>query len=301
MNDSFSFRTKEDLTALRPKSRCCRRAYLSGMLFGGDHGTDSIFLPSEAAEEAGKVLAGLREVKEERNADGTFPAVLLPPMLNEALAVPEGRIRFSDRTVFVCEHCVSAFLRGVFLSCGTVTDPEKTYHLEFLTGDDQRTAALEEFLAETVGHTPKRLKRRGRNALSLYYKDSTAMEDFFNYIGAQKAAFSIMNAKILKDIRNNANRHANCDAANIGKTVAAAQTQIDAIILIGDAGKADELPEELRETFDLRAANPDATLAELAGMHSQKISRSGVTHRLTKIVAFAKRLEATMNQIQEED
>ncbi len=295
MNDSFSFRTKEDLTALRPKSRCCRKAYLYGMLFGGERGADAFSLTPEAAEEAGKVLSSLKDVKEERNQNGTFPVSILPGMLCEALTVPGAPIRFSDRTVFVCERCVSAFLRGVFLSCGTVTDPEKTYHLEFLTGDEQRTASLEAFLGETIGHPPKRLKRRGRNGVSLYFKDSTAMEDFLSYIGAQKAAFSIMNAKILKDIRNNANRHANCDAANIGKTVAAAQTQIDAIILIGDAGKADELPEELRETFDLRAANPDATLSELAAMHSQKISRSGVTHRLTKIVAFAKRLEATMN------
>lgn len=301
MNDSFSFKTKEDLTSLRPRSRCCRRAYLSGMLFGGERSADAFTLSSEAAEEAGKVLAAMKDAKEKRNEDGSFPAALLPPMLDEALTVTDARIRFADRTVFVCEHCVSSFLRGVFLSCGTVTDPEKTYHLEFLTGYEQRTAALEAFLGETIGHTPKRLKRRGRNGVSLYYKDSTALEDFLSYVGAQKAAFSIMNVKIMKDLRNNANRHANCDAANIGKTVAAAQTQIDAIILIGDAGKADELPEELRETFDLRAANPDATLSELAEMHSQKISRSGVTHRLAKIVAFAKRLEAMQNQTQTEE
>ena len=301
VNDSFSARTKEDLFPLRPKSRCCRRALLSGLLFGGERSGDTLFLTAEAAGEAEKALSALKDVKEERNADGSFPFSLLPPMLAAALTDEGAPIRFSDRTVFACEHCASAFLRGVFISCGTVTDPEKTYHLEFMTGYEQRTAALDSFLSETIGHYPKRLKRRGRNGISLYYKDSTALEDFFSYIGAQKASFSIMNVKILKELHNNANRIANCDAANIGKTVAAAQNQIDAIVLIGDAGKADELPEELRETFDLRAANPDATLSELAGMHRQKISRSGVTHRLTKIVEFAKRLEAMQNNTETED
>ena len=301
LNDSFSARTKEDLFPLSPKSRCCRRSLLYGLLFGGERDGDAVVLPPEAAAEAEKYLTAMKELKAKRNGDGSFPSSVLPPMLACALTGPGAPIDYSDRTVFVCDHCASAFLRGVFLSCGTVTDPEKTYHLEFLTGYEQRTAALEAFLAETITHTPKRLKRRGRNAVSLYYKDSTALEDFFSYIGAQKTSFSIMNVKILKELHNNANRRANCDAANIGKTVNAAQNQIDAIVLIGDAGKADELPEELRETFDLRAANPDASLSELAGMHRKKISRSGVTHRLTKIVEFAKRLEASQSVTETED
>ncbi len=289
MSETFSHTTREDCAAIRVREKCCRTALFYGVLFGGSMNGDRITPGSDVGDLAVRLLSSLRDLPQPETEGCSFPASLLPPSLLAALN--EGtEIPLSDRTLFVCEHCAPSFLRGVFLSCGTVTEPELSYHLELMTGTRQRTEVLKSFLSETIGHEPKTLKRRGRNAVSLYYKDSTSMEDFLDYIGAQKAAFTIMNVKILKDLKNNANRHANCDAANIGKTVAAAQNQIDAIVLIGDAGKADELPKELRETFDLRAAYPEASLTELASMHSQKISRSGVTHRLAKIVEFADRI-----------
>jgi DNA-binding protein WhiA len=100
----------------------------------------------------------------------------------------------------------------------------------------------------------------------------------------------MLDIKIYKDLRNNANRRANCEMANIGKTVAASDIQMRAIEAIIENGKADELPDELRQTLDLRAAFPNATLNELAAMHTPPITKSGVNHRLKRLIDFSQRI-----------
>jgi DNA-binding protein WhiA len=109
-------------------------------------------------------------------------------------------------------------------------------------------------------------------------------------MGANRAAFKMLDVKIFKDLRNTANRVANCEMANIGKTVAASDMQMRAIEKIIESGKSDELPDELKQTLDLRAAFPGATLNELAEMHTPPITKSGVNHRLKRIVDFSMKL-----------
>lgn len=198
--------------------------------------------------------------------------------------------RILDNSVFECQNCRSSFLRGVFIVCGTVSSPESsTYHLEFNVQQSDLADDLCSVLIE-CGYTPKLTYRKHRNVYGMYFHDSEVISDLLAFIGANTASFDLIDSKILRDLRNEANRQANCETANISKTISASGEQMDAIYKILDGGYAEKLSEELRITLDLRAAYPHASLEELAAMHTPPLTKSGVNHRLQKIKAFAEKL-----------
>lgn len=180
-----------------------------------------------------------------------------------------------------------AFLRGVFVSCGSVTDPNKEYHLEIILPENGRTERLRVFMTEHG--MPVKVTNRARNDV-LYFKTSELIEDFLTYIGAGSHALEIMQVKIEKDIRNRANRCVNCDSANLDKTVAASERSRRDIETIYELLGEENLTAELRETAALRLENPESSLSELCGMHSQPLSRSGLNHRLKKLAKIAEEL-----------
>ena len=181
--------------------------------------------------------------------------------------------------------CRKAFLRGAFLAGGSVTDPEKRYHLELSTTHLKVNREMEALLSE-MELCAKVTDRKGNSVL--YFKQSDAIEEFLTAIGAPVNAMAVMVAKIEKDWRNDANRKTNCDAANVDKVVAAAGEQLAAIHKLDEAGQLDALPDKLRQTAILRRENPEVTLAELAELHEPPLSKSAVNHRLRKLVALAK-------------
>lgn len=190
-----------------------------------------------------------------------------------------------NRANMETEENVRDFLRGAFLSCGSVVDPEKDYHLEFVTphlnlGKDL-TCLLEE-----QGFEPKNIWRGGK--FIVYFKDSGQIEDLLTYMGAVRQSLELMNIKVYKDLRNKVNRVTNCETANIGKTVNAASEQVAAIKRLMETHGYEQMPEELREMARLRLAHPDMSLRELGTLLEQPLSRSGVNHRLRKIMEFAK-------------
>ena len=136
--------------------------------------------------------------------------------------------------------------------------------------------------------SPKMTNRKGYNII--YFKDSEEIEDCLYIMGAGKSMFDMMNVKIVKEIRNTANRKANCETANIEKTVAAASPQIAAIMKIEREKGLDSLSDPLREMAEIRMENPDSSLTELAEMFDPPISRSGVNHRLSRLVKIAQEL-----------
>lgn len=183
----------------------------------------------------------------------------------------------------------SAFLRGVFVSCGSVTDPNKEYHLEIVLPENGRSEALSGFIAEHGMAVKSTIRYK---STVLYFKTSGHIEDFLTYIGAGNHALEIMQIKIEKDIRNRANRVVNCDSANLDKTVAASDKSRRDISLIIERRGLDSLPSELRETARLRLDNPESSLAELCALHGSEISRSGLNHRLKKLSKIAEGLRA---------
>ena len=188
---------------------------------------------------------------------------------------------------FVCPHCRSHFLRGVLIACGSVTNPEKAYHLEIRLANPEKVAFLAAFLEE-MGWTPK--SRRIEGGVGLYYKKNAVIEEIISTVGANNALFTLINAKIARDIRNEENRATNCVTRNIGKTVDAARRVCLAVEKIRENGRFDAMSAELRETATLRVEHPETSLGELAAMHVPPITKSGLNHRLQKIIVFAENL-----------
>lgn len=180
-----------------------------------------------------------------------------------------------------------AFLRGVFVSCGSVTDPNKEYHLELVLPENERSAVLLDFITEH-GMAVKATRRARRTVI--YAKESELIEDFLTYIGAANHSLEIMQVKIVKDFRNRVNRSVNCESANLDKTVAASNRSVEDIEFIFSEMGADWLSPELRETARLRLENPEMSLSELCGLFPEPISRSGLNHRLKKLSKLAEEL-----------
>lgn len=177
--------------------------------------------------------------------------------------------------------CRLAFLRGAFLAGGSVTDPEKSYHLELTTSHYHVSREVHALMRE-CGFNPKQATRKS-NYIA-YFKRSEDIEDFLTGIGAPLAAMEIMNAKVEKTLRGSVNRRVNCDAANLDKAVEAAQIQLEAIRTLEQSGVLDTLPDKLREAAALRLAHPEDTLTQLAERCVPPITKSALNHRLRKLV-----------------
>lgn len=190
--------------------------------------------------------------------------------------------------LFRTEEDRGAFCAGAFLSCGSMLDPEKSYHLEFLMPREELTLPFARLLEE-LGFPPKQTERRGQKIL--YYRDSEQIEGLLATIGATPMALELMNIKIYKDIRNKANRQMNCDTANIDKAVSAGARQIQRIELIRSEYGLERLDDDLRAMAEIRLANPTASLRELGELMLPPLSRSGVNHRLARLDRLAEEIE----------
>lgn len=206
------------------------------------------------------------------------------------LFFPDGKIdRSKISPAFVRKECCAiSFLRGAYLACGTMVNPEKEYHLEFGTSSEPLCDDLLELLDEYDLRFHKSF--RGKSFLA-YTKESNQIEDFLARLGAVKSSMELMNLKIEKELRNKVNRVTNCETANIDKTVTASLEQIRKIERIREKQGFLELPPPLREAAELRLNNPDASLRELSDLTGGKISRSGFNHRLQKLMELAEKLE----------
>ncbi len=183
--------------------------------------------------------------------------------------------------------CAVSFIRGAFLVCGSVSDPQRDYHLEFAVNSFALAEHFRTYLAEN-GVECKHTFRK--NTELLYQKDSTAIEEILTLLGASKQALELMEVKIIKDVRNHTNRQTNCETANLTKTVTASHREIEDIRLIDKTIGLSELPDELRELAMLRLRHTDLSLRELQELLPAPISRSGVHHRLKKLSQIADRL-----------
>ena len=182
------------------------------------------------------------------------------------------------------EEDVRYFLRGAYLVCGSLTNPEKDYHCEFDVSYMNLCKDLSALIGEVLAQ-PKSTIRRG--SYMVYYKESENIEDLLTYIGAPMSAVELMNIKIIKDIKNRVNRRMNCDNANLDKTLNASFHQVQDIKYIFDVKGNTFLSEELRTVAEIRLENPDMSLRELGESVEPPLSRSGVNHRLKRIGEIA--------------
>lgn len=276
---NYSLLLKNELIEGAPQKPCCKRAYAAGLLYDlREMRENCLVLVVSAAEPRYECARLYRELyRREALTDG---AVML--FASEKLYGS-----YKEPPQFACPHCRSHFLRGLLVAYGSVTDPQKAYHLEFRLANPEKVAFAAAFLEE-MGWQPKSRKIDG--GIGLYYKRNAVIEEIISTVGANNALFALINAKIARDIRNEENRATNCVTRNIGKTVSASRRVCLAVEKIRECGRFDALPPELRETADLRVENPETALGELAALHNPPITKSGLNHRLQKILAFAESL-----------
>jgi DNA-binding protein WhiA len=185
------------------------------------------------------------------------------------------------------ENCARSYIRGAFLGGGSISDPEKNYHLEFVTTNEEFAESLKDII-NSLGFNSKIVPRK--NNYVVYLKESEQISDLLSIIGAHNALLSLQNVKIVKEMRNNVNRLVNCETANLSKTVSAAVRQIDNIKYIRDTKGLEYIPRNLREIANLRIEYEDLTLKELGEMLDPPVGKSGVNHRLRKIEQMAEDL-----------
>ena len=300
MSLSFSATAKAEICRAFPQKRCCALAQCFGiLLFCNSFSADGIRIITESREFAqtlpklfkkafsinfdvipemetsGKLVFQITDndkVAQIMAAYGFNPADTLA--LNVNLAVVEE------------ECCKSSFLRGAFLSGGSVTDPTKGYHIELTTTHIAVARQTYALMEEILGFYPKTAGRGG--AQVLYLKQSEQIADLLTYLGAPLAAMGIMEARLEKELSNNVNRRCNCDDANTSKVVDAAQEQLAAIRVLRERGMVENLPKKLQQALIARENNPESSLTELAAMMEPPITKPAMNHRLRKLVELSK-------------
>jgi cell division protein WhiA len=189
--------------------------------------------------------------------------------------------------IVASEETKRAYIRGAFLGGGSISNPEKTYHLEFVTHDQEYAETLS-LLINKYGLNSKVIQRK--SSYIVYLKEGEQIVDLLNIIGAHSSLLELENIRIMKEMRNNVNRLVNCETANLSKTVNAAVRQVESIKLIQKEIGLARLPINLREIAELRVNYPDESLKELGEMLDPPVGKSGVNHRLRRIEKIADEL-----------
>lgn len=280
MKKSFSLETKEELCTHVSKNKCCNRAELCGIFLFARRSGDRYSIRCDHEDLFKRITEHL---------------VLSPKKVGQiiydgkTISAPKDLIGETSVDAvraqrLLCNGCFSAFMRGVFLVRGRVTDPGKAYHMELVFKNEDERDALAALMAD-FGQEMKTSHRK--TDFLLYRKGSESIEDFLAFIGSNKILFEFMNRKIVKEFRNNANRAANCDAGNIRKSLEASGRQVSAVRSLISSGKIETLSEELKATAYLRLQYESLSLEDLAQKTSPPISKSGLNHRLEKIIRIA--------------
>jgi DNA-binding protein WhiA len=295
---SFSSDTRAELCRAPLQKHCCALAEAYGiLLFCNQFASDGIRVVTSSPELAErlprlfkKAFGFFFDSVSETDIKGKYSFYLTEPehvaQVFSAYGYDAGGTLAHHINLGMLEEncCKASFLRGAFLAGGSLTDPQKSYHLEFVTDHYSVSRELFSFLLE-LGFAPKDAARGGNYIV--YFKQSEAIEDFLTLIGAPLAAMEIMNAKVEKDMRNAVNRRVNCDSANADKIVSAAAEQLHAIRRIEETTGLEDLPEKLYETALLRIANPEASLTDLAALAIPPVSKSCMGHRIRKLMELA--------------
>ncbi len=286
---SFSLKTKESICKTFPNKLCCIDAEIMGvLLLAGRIDEDGIRVSSESAEILKHFAVLVKrstgspvEVKTAKN--GYFCLLTHKKLFDMIISYESSKKKLSE--LFASSDCCkNAFLKGAVLGGGVLIDPQKTYNMEFITSSPSVWQDFGEFLAE-MGFEFKSAKRK--NSLVLYSKQSDTICDLLTSIGAYSAQMEILNVKIEREMRNDWNRVANSENANFDKVITAAIRQIQAIEKIEKTIGLDSLPDELRVVAVLRKENKDLSLEALGEKMVPRLTKSGVNHRMKKILDIA--------------
>lgn len=287
---SFSTEVKTELERVLPGVRHCQLAELAAILHFGCRiqenadGKREVMLQSENESVSRKYFTLLKK---------TFIIGTDTEKMLQAMKVYDGekQIRGLEdevNPVLIKNSCCKrAFLRGAFLCTGSMSDPQKSYHLEFVCDWEKQAQQIQKVIS-SFELEAKIVKRK--KYYVVYLKEGAGIVDLLNVMGAHLSLMNLENLRIEKEMRNSINRQVNCEAANITKTVNAANKQIDDILLLKKHYGLSNLPENLREMANVRLAYPESSLQELGGYLNPPVGKSGVNHRLRKLSEMAEKI-----------
>lgn len=285
---SFSSEVKEELARHISPARHCQLAELAAIMnFCGQYGRDADgnYTIGFQTENETIVKKGFTLLKKTYNieADATLTEQEMCGILQKI-----GNLEEPVSPLLVKNTCCQrAFLRGAFMSVGSISDPEKGYHLEFDCSDEAKAKQLQD-LIRCFDIESKIILRKKYHVV--YLKEGSAIVDLLNVCEAPVSLMNLENLRILKEMRNSVNRRVNCETANIAKTVTAAARQVEDIEYLREHYGFQNLPESLRQMAEVRLENPDAPLKELGEYFDPPIGKSGVNHRLRKLSELAERI-----------
>ena len=307
---SFSSSVKEELYRHVSTARHCQLAELAAILHfcgsigSGEHG-NFIQIRAENALDVRKSFTLLQKtfnistettVQRDENGGAYFLTVSDPELGKRILQSArfldsEGKLASGlrdpvNRMIIKNACCQRAFLRGAFLSVGSMSDPEKGYHLELVCGLLTQALQLQELL---LGFEIEAKIIRRKKYFVVYIKEGAGISDFLNVVEAHVALMEFENSRVVRDVRNTVNRRVNCETANIAKTVNAAARQVEDIQWLQQKYGLENLPEGLRQMAQVRLEHPDAPLKELGSYLDPPVGKSGVNHRLRKLCELADR------------
>ncbi|MDD6265968.1 MAG: DNA-binding protein WhiA [Clostridia bacterium] len=295
MKNSFSSSVKDALAELEIKKECCKISLLYGMLRTSksrdSNGITLAFDTENTLAMCERVICETLGFDYDIEYHGSgYYLVISDPFVLGGIIERFGNLSWLNKKVFKCEGCIPHFLRGAFISCGSVNSPSSEYHLEL-----HSKYPINELIPpfSVPGITPLYSKRGNSNIL--YLKNGEEISDFLQYIGARNASFALINEKIRREIRSNANRQKNFDTANIQKTIKANEEQVETARFLIEGNHLGQLNKSLAQTVVLRYENPALSLSELALMHNPPITKSGLTNRLKKIRETANKIRESKN------
>lgn len=303
MSDSFSAKVRSELLKEVPDSRSGQLAEMSAVLMicgkiGLEENGPVLVIHAENEELLRKCFTIFSKAFTLRNADAVFtPGRLrvLPPASEKILMAvkwqkDDGFCRrdTADRRLLTEDSSRRAYLRGCFLTCGSITNPSRFYHCEFACPSEDTAAQIISVLRE-FGIEARTVIRKKQHVV--YIKEGNQISDLLKVMGADEAILAFENVRVIKDVRNRVNRRVNCETANLYKTSAAAAAQLKDIEIIEKSGGIDSLPENLADAAEARLSCPDASLTELGGMMNPPVGKSGMNHRFRKIHEIAEQSE----------
>lgn len=311
---SFSSHIKEELSRQQSLARHCQIAEIAAILSlcgriqisGDDH--YSIKIHTESVTVARKCFTLLKkafnigtDISIRRNAhlgknriysvcvkqhEDALRVLKATKLLSEDGEIGEN-LSVVGNVVVQNPCCRRAFLRGAFLASGSISDPEKFYHLEIVCATEAKAKQIQSIMASFNMEAKIVIRKR---YFVVYIKEGNQIVDMLNVMEAHLSLMEFENIRILKEMRGNVNRQVNCETANINKTVSAALKQVDDIIYIQDTIGFESLPPGLLQIARARLEKPEATLKELGEDLEPPVGKSGVNHRLRKLCDMAQRL-----------
>ncbi len=289
---SFSSNVKEELEKVIPNSRHCQVAELAAMIHFGckirlSNGyPEEITIVSENSSVSRKYFTLLKKTF---MINGITEKVLQAVKILDESGHLHSLSEEINPVLLKNSCCRRAFLRGAFLCFGSMSDPNKGYHLEFVCEYEAWAEQIRQVVASF--DIEARIIRRKKYYV-VYLKEGAGIVDLLNVIGAHRCLMELENLRVEKEVRNSINRQVNCEAANITKTVNAANKQIQDIELLQKHYGLSNLPENLRQMAKIRLEHPESSLQELGGYLNPPVGKSGVNHRLRKLSEIAEKIRA---------